>query len=70
MTIEMLKKLQSSQADQPQSFDRAAIPAERAGSEEDMGGTVLYMASRAGAYLDGCVILIDGGRLCVMPSSY
>ncbi|KAL8685408.1 MAG: hypothetical protein Q9218_007780 [Villophora microphyllina] len=46
------------------------IPAERVGSEEDMAGCILYLTSRAGAYLNGNVIVTDGGRLSVMPSTY
>lgn len=46
------------------------IPAERVGSEEDMAGCILYLTSRAGAYLNGNVIVTDGGRLSIMPSTY
>ena len=51
-------------------FSRAYQPAERAGSEEDMGGLMLYMASRAGAFLNGSVMLADGGKLATMPATY
>jgi NAD(P)-dependent dehydrogenase (short-subunit alcohol dehydrogenase family) len=51
-------------------FSRAYQPAERAGSEEDMGGLMLYMASRAGAFLNGSVMLVDGGKLATMPATY
>jgi NAD(P)-dependent dehydrogenase (short-subunit alcohol dehydrogenase family) len=37
------------------------IPLRRGGTPEDMAGTVLYMASRAGTYLCGSVITVDGG---------
>ncbi|GAB1316981.1 Short-chain dehydrogenase/reductase sat3 [Madurella fahalii] len=50
--------------------DRLFIPARRFGSEEEMAGTVLYLASRPGAYCNGMVLLNDGGRLGVMLSSY
>ncbi|KAL8904452.1 MAG: hypothetical protein Q9207_003250 [Kuettlingeria erythrocarpa] len=46
------------------------LPAERVGSDEDMAGCILYLASRAGAYLNGNVIVTDGGRLSIMPSTY
>lgn len=52
------------------AFDQSYIPATRAGSEEDMAGTALYLASRAGAYLNGLSLVIDGGRLTVLPSTY
>ncbi|KAL9008426.1 MAG: hypothetical protein Q9173_006450 [Seirophora scorigena] len=51
-------------------FARDRIPAERVGSDEDMAGCILYMASRAGAYLNGSVIVTDGGRLSIMPSTF
>ncbi|KAL8907939.1 MAG: hypothetical protein Q9171_005655 [Xanthocarpia ochracea] len=51
-------------------FPKEKIPAERVGSEEDIVGTVLYMTSRAGAYLNGNVPMIDGGRLSVMHNMY
>jgi len=49
------------------SFEKSFIPAGRAGTEEDMGGTILYMVSRAGAYLNGTILVIDGGRLNMLP---
>lgn len=45
-------------------------PAERTGSEEDFAATILFMASRAGAYLNGETLLTDGGRLSQLPSVY
>lgn len=36
-------------------------------TEEEMGGTILYMASRAGGYLNGTILMLDGGRLNVIP---
>ncbi|MBD5606608.1 MAG: SDR family oxidoreductase [Candidatus Eremiobacteraeota bacterium] len=39
------------------------IPLARGGTPEDMAGTVLFLASRAGAYLSGSVITVDGGLL-------
>ena len=38
-----------------------AIPMRRAGTPEDVGGTAIYLASRAGAYLTGVVIPVSGG---------
>ncbi|KAI0762014.1 NAD-P-binding protein [Trametes elegans] len=48
----------------------AGVPLHRAGTIDDMGGLILYLASRAGAYVNGTVQLIDGGRLLLFPSSY
>ncbi|OBT81531.1 hypothetical protein VE02_09559 [Pseudogymnoascus sp. 03VT05] len=47
-----------------------AIPATRAGTDEDIAGAVLYLASRAGAFVNGCILLPDGGMLSVRPGSY
>lgn len=44
------------------------IPQQRMGTEQEMAGTVLYLASRAGAYMNGSVVTVDGGRLSVVPS--
>ena len=45
-------------------------PSGRTGSEEDFAGTVLYLASRAGAYLNGETLVTDGGRLSQLPAVY
>lgn len=50
----------------PQSI----VPLQRAGTEEDMAGAILFLTSRAGAYLNGNVVVTDGGRLSVLPSTY
>ncbi|KAL1871331.1 hypothetical protein VTK73DRAFT_2085 [Phialemonium thermophilum] len=42
-------------------FDK--VPARRAGNEHDIAGTVLYLVSRAGAYVDGVSLCVDGGRV-------
>ncbi|BGP38530.1 hypothetical protein JCM10449v2_002464 [Rhodotorula kratochvilovae] len=43
-------------------------PADRPGSDEDLGGTVLYLSSRAGQYTQGQIIAVDGGVLETHPS--
>jgi NAD(P)-dependent dehydrogenase (short-subunit alcohol dehydrogenase family) len=51
-------------------ISRFEIPVCRAGTEEDVGSTILYMASNAGAFLHGSVILSDGGRTSITPAAY
>lgn len=52
------------------AMPKSACPEERTGSEQDFAGTVLFMASLAGAYLNGETLVTDGGRLAQMPSTY
>ena len=40
----------------------ASTPLRRIGRPEDMAGVALYLAGRAGAYVSGVVIAVDGGR--------
>jgi NAD(P)-dependent dehydrogenase (short-subunit alcohol dehydrogenase family) len=39
----------------------AQVPLGRIGTPEDVAGTTIFLASRAGAYLTGAVIPVDGG---------
>lgn len=39
----------------------AAAPLRRIGRDDDMAGIAVYLASRAGAYVNGAVIPVDGG---------
>lgn len=41
------------------------IPARRIGTEEDMAGAAIYLASRAGDYVVGSTLTVDGGVLLV-----
>ncbi|KAG9243545.1 hypothetical protein BJ878DRAFT_510289 [Calycina marina] len=52
------------------NFPKSMIPLERVGTEEDMAGAILFLTSKAGAYVTGNVIVIDGGRLSNLPSAY
>lgn len=51
-------------------MDPGQSPAERTGSEEDFAGAILFLASKAGAYMNGETLLTDGGRLSQLPSVY
>lgn len=46
------------------------IPSQKFGGEEEMAGAILYLASRAGSFTNGNVLLCDGGRAAVIPTSY
>ena len=37
------------------------IPAGRIGRDEDMAGAAIYLASRAGDYVVGSTLVVDGG---------
>lgn len=37
------------------------VPLGRIGRPDDIAGTVLFLASRAGCYLTGAVVPVDGG---------
>jgi NAD(P)-dependent dehydrogenase (short-subunit alcohol dehydrogenase family) len=39
----------------------ASVPLRRVGDPDDMAGAVIYLSSRAGRYLTGAVIPVDGG---------
>ena len=39
----------------------AGVPMGRIGTPEDVAGTVIYLCSRAGAYLTGAIVPVDGG---------
>lgn len=40
-----------------------ATPAGRLGNEDDLKGAVVFLASRAAAYVNGHVLVVDGGML-------
>jgi NAD(P)-dependent dehydrogenase (short-subunit alcohol dehydrogenase family) len=40
---------------------RASAPLRRIGRPDDVAGAAIYLSSRAGAYVTGAVIPVDGG---------
>ena len=48
-------------SDEGQEAVASMVPLRRIGRTEDMAGVVLFLASRAGAFLTGAVIPVDGG---------
>jgi NAD(P)-dependent dehydrogenase (short-subunit alcohol dehydrogenase family) len=45
------------------------VPSKRAGTGQEMAGTAVYLASRAGGYVYGQEIIIDGGYVALNPST-
>lgn len=45
-------------------------PLGRVGKIENMAGCILWLASKAGEWLNGNVVVTDGGRLSVVPATY
>jgi len=43
------------------------VPAGRIGTDEDMAGAAIYLASRAGDYVVGATIAVDGGIVYASP---
>jgi hypothetical protein len=46
------------------------IPVQRQGSFDEIASTILYTIGKGGAYLNGNVQVIDGGRLSTFPATY
>lgn len=42
-------------------FVASRVPAGRIGNDDDMAGTAIYLASRAGNYVVGSAVIVDGG---------
>lgn len=45
------------------SYPSAASSLPVAGTDDEIAGTTLYLASKAGGYVNGHVLVVDGGRL-------
>ncbi|KAJ6113088.1 Short-chain dehydrogenase/reductase SDR [Penicillium capsulatum] len=52
------------------SFPSDMIPLTRGGGEQDFAGLIVWMASASGGYLNGAIMLTDGGRVGSVPATY
>ncbi|KAF7720254.1 Rhamnolipids biosynthesis 3-oxoacyl-(acyl-carrier-protein) reductase [Penicillium ucsense] len=52
------------------SFPKEMIPLTRGGSEEDFAGLIVWLASNSAGYVNGNLLVTDGGRMSVVPNSY
>jgi NAD(P)-dependent dehydrogenase (short-subunit alcohol dehydrogenase family) len=48
-------------SDEMRNMVEGMVPCRRTGTPEDMAGAAIYLASRAGAYVTGSVIPVEGG---------
>jgi len=68
MTEGVLTTVTDTDPTQEGSIDGGCIPLQRVGSEDDIAGVILFLASKAGAYISGVDLASDGGMLAVPPS--
>ncbi len=59
-------KMHDTTSEATQRSIAAYIPLGRAGEPEDAQGAVTFLASRAGAYVNGHVIPLDGGYIAAL----
>ncbi|CAK7222140.1 hypothetical protein SBRCBS47491_004768 [Sporothrix bragantina] len=52
------------------SIAQNVVPLERVGTPEDVAGLTLFLCGRSGAYINGNILISDGGRLSVLPGTY
>lgn len=53
--------------DRSDDFGRL-VPAGRIGAPEDIAGAAIFLASRAGDYVVGDTLIVDGGFICARPT--
>lgn len=51
-------------------YVKSFVPAERPGAPEDIASLILYLTTKAGAYVNGNVSVTDGGRLGLYSGTY
>ena len=59
-------KMHDTQSEATQRSVATYIPLQRAGEAEDAEGAVVFLASRAGAYVNGHVLPLDGGYIAAL----
>lgn len=53
-----------------ESLPRWLAPLGRSGSEQDFAGLIVWLASASGGYLNGDIIVTDGGQIGSVPATY
>lgn len=66
MTENLIAKENLKENPWPKDF----LPEQRVGDVKEMAGAVLFLTSRAGGYVNGNVLIMEGGVLSVIPSTY
>ncbi|KAH6657143.1 hypothetical protein BKA67DRAFT_688497 [Truncatella angustata] len=54
----------------PMAIPVEEIPLGKAGDEEDIAAAILFLAGKGGKYVNGNVVVTDGGRLGIGPAVY
>ncbi|KAI0513080.1 hypothetical protein F5B22DRAFT_613396 [Xylaria bambusicola] len=54
----------------PMAIPVEEIPMGHVGDEEDMAAAILFLAGTGGKYMNGNVVITDGGRLGISPAVY
>ncbi|KAL7411419.1 hypothetical protein BDY24DRAFT_396713 [Mrakia frigida] len=69
MPSEMTAKTAAEMEAGPLGPTIATIPLKRVGHETEIAGPVLFLSSKAGGYVDGSVLVVDGGRLMTITAT-
>lgn len=56
-------KMMKATLDQFRDVIEGSIPLGRIGSPQDVAGACIFLSSRAGAYVNGATIALDGGAV-------
>lgn len=68
MTIDAINGMKAVM--KPEEFTATIECLGRLGNIEDISGIILWLASKAGGWLTGNVVVTDGGRLSLQPATY